>query len=113
MAKSESNPELELAKSEAAAEKAKAEQLQKSLDTVTEFLTKLVKKVPQGKAITQYEQVAKSESADSEKQLSKSEITAILSKKAADPSLSKTDREAINAFYLNQSNVSTISHLLK
>jgi len=113
MAKSEANPELELAKSEAAAEKAKAEQLQKSLDTVTEFLTKLVKKVPQGKAITQYEQVAKSEGSESEKQLSKSEITQILSKKAADPSLSKTDRDAINAYYLNQSKVETISHLLK
>lgn len=113
MAKSEANPELELAKSEAAAEKAKAEQLQKSLDTVTEFLTKLVKKVPQGKAITQYEQVAKSEGSEGEKQLSKSEITQILSKKAADPSLSKTDRDAINAYYLNQSKVETISHLLK
>lgn len=113
MTKSESNPELELAKSEIEAQKAKNAELQKSLDTVSEFLTKLVKKVPQGKAITQYEQVAKSESAESEKQLSKSEITAILSKKAADPSLSKNDRDAINAFYLNQSNVSTISHLLK
>jgi hypothetical protein len=113
MAKSEANPELELAKSEAAAEKAKSEQLQKSLDTVTEFLTKLVKKVPQGKAITQYEQVAKSESAESEKELSKSEINSKLLAKSADPKLSKSDRDAINAYYLNQSNVSTISHLLK
>lgn len=114
MQKSEANPELELAKSEAAANKAKVEELQKSLDTVSEFLTKLVKKVPQGKAITSMEQIAKSETAaGEEKQLSKSEITSILSKKAADPTLSKSDREAINAYYLNQSNINTISHLLK
>lgn len=114
MAKSEANPELELAKSEVEAQKAKNAELQKSLDTVSEFLTKLVKKVPQGKAITSMEQIAKSETgASEEKQLSKSEITAILSKKAADPTLSKSDREAINAFYLNQSNINTISHLLK
>jgi len=113
MQKSEANPELELAKSEAAANKAKVEELQKSLDTVSEFLTKLVKKVPQGKAITSLEQITKSESASEEKSLSKSEITSILSKKAADPTLSKSDREAINAYYLNQSNINTISHLLK
>lgn len=114
MQKSEVNLELELAKSEAAANKAKVEELQKSLDTVSEFLTKLVKKVPQGKAITSMEQIAKSEiAAGEEKQLSKSEITSILNKKAADPTLSKSDREAINAYYLNQSNINTISHLLK
>lgn len=109
------NPEVELAKSEAAAATAKAEQLQKSLDTVQEFLTKLVKKVPQGKAITSYEQVAKSEdtAAGEGKELSKSEINAILGKKAADPSLTKSDRDAINAFYLNGANINTISHLLK
>lgn len=109
------NPELELAKSEAAAAQAKAETLQKSLDTIQEFLTKLVKKAPQGKAITSMEQIAKSEtgSQEGEQTLSKSEISAILGKKAADPSLNKSDREAINAFYLNGANINTISHLLK
>ncbi|NJO48110.1 MAG: hypothetical protein HC840_00175 [Leptolyngbyaceae cyanobacterium RM2_2_4] len=113
MSKSEPNAELELAKSEAAAQKAKAEELQKNLTGIQEFLTQLVKKVPQGKAITSLEQVAKSEVSGEEKQLSKSEITAILMKKAAEPTLSKTDRDAINAFYLNQANFNTISHLLK
>lgn len=114
MSKSEQNAELELAKSEAAVAKAKAEELQKNLTGVQEFLTQLVKKVPQGKAITSLEQVAKSEDVSGEeKQLSKSEVTAILMKKAADPTLSKTDRDAINAFYLNQANLNTISHLLK
>lgn len=114
MSKSEPNAELELAKSEATAAKAKAEELQKNLTGIQEFLTQLVKKVPQGKAITSLEQVAKSEDVQGdEKQLSKSEVTAILMKKAAEPSLSKTDRDAINAFYLNQANFNTISHLLK
>jgi hypothetical protein len=113
MSKSEPNAELELAKSEAAAQKAKAEELQKNLNGIQEFLTQLVKKVPQGKAITSLEQVAKSEVPGDEKQLSKSEITAILMKKAAEPTLSKTDRDAINAFYLNQANFNTINHLLK
>lgn len=106
--------ETEILKSEFAAAKAKNEELQKSLDAVSSFLTAFVKKVPQGKAITQYEQVQKSESVPAEDaQLSKSEISSILSKKAADPTLSKNDREAINAFYLNNANVNTISHLLK
>lgn len=114
MAKSEPNAELELAKSEAAAAKAQAEELKKNLAGVQEFLTQFVKKVPQGKAITQYEQVAKSEETQTEgNQLSKSEITQKLMQKAADPTLSKTDRDAINAFYLNQANFNTISHLLK
>ena len=114
MSKSEPNAELELAKSEATAAKAKAEELQKNLSGIQEFLTQLVKKVPQGKAITSLEQVAKSEDVQGdEKQLSKSEVTAILMKKAAEPTLSKTDRDAINAFYLNQANLNTISHLLK
>lgn len=115
MQKSEMNPELELAKSEAAVSKAKADELQKSLDTVSEFLTKLVKTVPQGKAITQYEQVTKSESAGAEQEntLSKGEIASKLSAKAADPTLTKSDRDAINAYYLNNANVNTISHLLK
>lgn len=108
------NAELELAKSEAAAAKAEVEKLQKNFNGIQEFLTQLVKKVPQGKAITSMEQVTKSEEVpNGEKQLSKSEINAKLLAKAADPKLEKNDRDAINAFYLNQANFNTISHLLK
>lgn len=107
------NPEVEILKSEVEAHKAKSEELKKNLDAVQEFLTKLVKKVPQGKAITAYEQVAKSESAEDEKQLTKTEVKELLSKKAADPTLTKSDRDAINAFYLNDAHINTISHLLK
>jgi hypothetical protein len=111
MGKSE---DFEMLKSELDAQKVKSETLQKTLDGVTEFLTKLVKKanVPQGKAVTSYDVIAKSEGAD-EQPMTKSEIVEILSKKAQDPNLSKTDREAINAFYLNNASVNSISHLLK
>ena len=61
MEKSEKS-EFDLIKSELEATKAEKEALKKNFDTVQEFLTKLVKKVPQGKAITSMEQIAKSES---------------------------------------------------
>lgn len=112
MNKSE-NIELELAKSEAISNKSKAEELQKSLDTVQEFLTKLIKKVPQGKAVTSLDQISKSEDSAEEKVLTKNEINSILLQKTADPKLNKNDRDAINAYYLNNSNLKTINHLLK
>lgn len=115
IAKSE-DMSVELVKSELAAEKAKSEELKKSLDAVSEFLTKLVTKkaAPAAKAITSVETIAKSEGAIEEKTLSKSEITAILTKKAGDPKLSKSDREAINAYYgSGQVGIEKISHLLK
>lgn len=109
------NPEIELLKTELDAQKAKSEELKKTLDTVTEFVTKLVSKktAPAAKAFTSLDVIAKSESSAEEKVLTKSEITAILSKKVADPSLAKSDREAINAFYLNGASINSISHLLK
>lgn len=106
--------EVDLLKSELEAQKAKSEELKKNLDAVSEFLTKLVKKsAPQGKAITTLDVITKSEITPEEKPLTKSEITSILAKKATDPSLSKSDREAINAFYLNGASINSISHLLK
>jgi hypothetical protein len=109
------SPEVEVLKTEVQAKSAKIEELQKSLELVTEFVAKLAKKsAPQGKAITHLETIAKSESLKEDKQLSKTEITTILAKKAADPSLTKSDRDAINAYYFTgQVNVNSISHLLK
>lgn len=114
MEKSE-NTAVELAKAETAAANAKAESLQKSLDLATQFLTKLVERkvAPQGKAITTLEVVAKSEGFTEEKSLSKSQIDSKLLVKAQDPSLAKSDRELINAYYLNGGGVTSISHLLK
>jgi hypothetical protein len=114
MAKSETaTTETTLLKSELEATKAANEQLKKNLDGIQEFLTKLVKKTPQGKAITSLDVITKSEGTQEDKQMTKSEINSILAKKSADPTLTKSDREAINAFYLNDANFNTISHLLK
>jgi hypothetical protein len=105
------NPESTLLKSELEATKAKNEELKKNLDGIKEFLTALVKKsAPKGKAITSLDVITKSEYAE-KKDLSKTEITSILMKKASDPKLEKTDREAINNYY-STGNVNTISHLL-
>lgn len=113
--KPEPNKELDLLKSEVEAQKAKAEGLQKSLDAVSAFLTKLVEKkiAPQGKAITSLDVIAKSEGGKEEKTFSKSEIDTALSKKAQDPKLEKSDRDAINAYYLSGASINSISHLLK
>jgi hypothetical protein len=95
--------------------KSENESLKKNFEAVTEFLTKLVKKTaPAGKAITSLDVVAKSEGNGEEQSLTKSEINAILLRKSSDPSLQKSDREAINSYYLSgQANINSISHLLK
>jgi hypothetical protein len=114
MEKSE-NTELELAKAETAQANAKVENLQKSLDAVSAFLTKLVEKkvAPQGKAITTLDVIAKGEGASEEKTLTKSEIEAKLLAKSQDPKLEKSDRDLINKFYLDGGSLNSISHLLK
>lgn len=112
--KSESTKEIELLKSEFQASKAKNEELKKNFEAVSEFLTKLVKKtVPQGKAIYSMDEVvAKSESSKEQLELSTKEITAILTKKTADATLAKSERELINAYY-NGASLNSIAHLLK
>jgi hypothetical protein len=111
----EQSKETDLLKAEVAAEKAKSEGLQKSLDAVSAFLTKLVEKkvAPTGKAITSLDVIAKSEASAEEKTLSKGEVDAALSKKAQDPKLEKSDRDLINAYYLSSGSINSIRHLLK
>jgi hypothetical protein len=106
--------EIELLKSEVEAQKSKAETLQKNLDAVKEFLTKYVEKTaPKGKAITSLDVIAKSEIVEEKKEWTKQEIDSVLSKKVASPTLTKSDRDLINEYYLNGKNVNIISHLLK
>jgi hypothetical protein len=115
MSKSEGSTEVELLKSELEAEKATSAELKKSFDKATELLTNFVKKVsvPQGKAITEIGTLAKSEVVGGEvSELSKAEVTDILNKKDY-TKLTKSDRDAINSYYLDGSNFNTISHLLK
>lgn len=115
MEKSEKE-QFDLIKTELDAEKAKNADMKKNMDAVQGFLTKFVEKIaaPKGKAITEIGTLAKSEGGGSETgEMSKSEITAKLLVKSADPKTTPQDRHAINQFYLNGANVNTISHLLK
>lgn len=112
------NEEVKMVKSEVEAIKAENEELKKNLDTVTELLNKMfdtTKKAPAQKAITGMTYVAKSEETKEEAdvtKLSKSEITAKL--KTLDyGTLSKSDRDAINNFYLNNGSVEKVKHLIK
>lgn len=118
--------ELELAKAnfkkaskEAADAKAEVETLKKSINDLTVVLNDfLSKKGPVRKAITSIEIVKKNESestggVEPEKNLSKAEIVAKLNKKASDPSLSKSDREAIDKYFMVEgTKLDTIRHLL-
>jgi hypothetical protein len=115
MEKSEGSPEVELLKSELGSVNAKYDDLKKNFDAVAAFLTKLVEKkaAPAAKAITSLDVIAKSENTEEEKPLTKSEIDSVLLKKAQSASTSKTDRDAINAYYLSGESLRSISHLLK
>jgi len=111
-----SEKDFDLIKNELEAEKAKGVELKKNFDAAQEFLTKLVGKIaaPKAKAITEIAALTKNEDAGKDTStLSKSEITEVLMKKSSDPKLSKADRDAINSFYLNKTDISTINHLLK
>lgn len=112
--KSEPSMEISLLKSELEASKAESEKSKKNLEAVESFLKKFVEKTaPAGKAITSLDIIAKTENGQSDKPLQKSEIDARLLSKAKDPSLSKSDRDAINSYYCGSKNIQTVSHLLK
>jgi hypothetical protein len=106
--------EHDLIKTELEAEKTKTAELQKKVDLAGEFMAKLAarKSAPQGKAITSLDVIAKSEESKEEKTLAKSEVTSILAKKSADPTLSQSDRAAINDYYLGSKNIQVVKHLL-
>lgn len=111
-------PQLEaetaLLKSELSAEKAKTAELQKKVDLAAEFMGKLAakKSAPQGKAITDLSVIAKSEEIKDEKTFTKEEVNSILNKKVSDPTLTKSDREAINNYYLGSKDIKIVRHLL-
>lgn len=110
------SPEVGLLKSELEAANAKYEELKKNFDGVASFLGKLLetKAAPAAKAITSLDAIAKSESGNEDKTFTKSQVHEILCKKSSEPSLQKSDRDAINVYYAEgQVNVTGISHLLK
>lgn len=110
------NKEVDLLKSELSESKTKLETLQKQFDGVAAFLTKLVQKSapPAAKAITSLDVIEKNEGSGGDKPLAKDAIHNILCKKSAEPSLKKSDRDAINVYYADgQVDIKGISHLLK
>ena len=93
------------------------EALKKNLESLNDLVSKLfaTKSAPAQKAITATSFIAKSEELETEAvnvaEMSKSEVTAKL--KALDfQSLSKSDRDAINNFYLKNESVEKIKHLI-
>ena len=111
--------EESITKSENEELKTKNEELQKSLNTMNELIEKLFekgKKAPKRKSITEsYDVIAKSEEQEEEgldlSKLSKKEITEKL-KNINYSGLSKSDRSAINNFYLENGSVDSIKHLI-
>lgn len=93
------------------------EELKKNLETLNSLVSKLFneKKAPSQKAITNVSFIAKSEESEvasfDVSELSKGEITSKL--KALDyGKLSKSDKDAINNFYLQNGSVDKIKHLI-
>jgi hypothetical protein len=113
IAKSETEAEaVSLSKAEVESLKQENEELKKNLNTLVERLNShFTSRAPKQKAITSLEFIAKSEEPVAE--LSKSEVTAILTKKARTSSLSKSDRETINQYYGGVIGIEKIQHLLK
>jgi hypothetical protein len=93
-------------------------ELKKSIGELTAALDGFLKgKGPVRKAITSIEIVKKSEiesgNKPEAKELTKSEIKAKLTQKASDPSLSKSDRVAINKYCMVEgTSLDTVKHLL-
>lgn len=92
------------------------EELKKNLETLNDLVAKMFnRKAPTQKAITNASFIAKSEETETPafnvSELSKSEITSKL--KALDyGKLSKSDKDAINNFYLENGSVNKIKHLI-
>lgn len=97
--------------------KSENEELKKNLNQMEELVSKLfsTKKAPAQKAITNVDYIAKSEQEEEKEdfsKMSKGEITSKL--KSIDyGTLSKSDRNAINEFYLKNGSVDKIKHLIK
>lgn len=111
--------EEKMSKSESQKLKEENEELKKSYEQLNELVSKMftAKKAPAQKAITSTNYIAKSEGFEDQgeidfSKMSKNEITDKL--KAVDQSnLTKSDREAINDFYLKNGSVDKIKHLIK
>jgi hypothetical protein len=90
--------------------------LKKNFEGVIEALkARFVKKAPvapKQKAITELGVMKKTEEKEEVTDLSKEKIIKILSEKAKEPTLKKSDRDAINAYCYGRVDVSAIKHLV-
>jgi len=119
MEKSEEEVEIEKNdNSEVQMLKSENEELKKNYEQLNELVSKLfnTKKAPAQKAVTNVNYIAKSEETQTEEKedfsnMSKSEITAKL-KRIDYSGLKKSDREAINNYYLDNGSVDSIKHLI-
>lgn len=94
---------------------AKLADQQAQIEGLAKAVTMLVSQ-PLRKAITNLSHMPKpgeGQDAKDVTKLSKAEITAKLSEKTRDPSMSKKDRDAVNGFYDGRFDVSKIAHLLQ
>jgi hypothetical protein len=114
----EKSEETEVETKEVQMLKSENEDLKKSYEELKNMVDQLfnVKKAPAQKAVTNVNYIAKSEESNSEEidfsEMSKNEITAKL--KTIDYSgLKKSDREAINNYYLDNGSVDSIKHLIR
>ena len=115
--------EKELLKSEVDSVKKENEELKKNIETLTSIVSKIVKKAPTRKAITQIgnvQVIKKSEDMTEKKDevdyssMKKSEINKILSKKIRNGEIKKAeDKEKVNQFCYGQIKIDEIKHLLK
>ena len=111
--------ELEATKAKIQAAEKEAADLKKSVNDLNAALKDFFdKKGPVRKSITSIDFVKKSEveapkaEAKDVSTLSKSEINSRLTKKAAESTLSKADRDAINGYCLENKGIDTVKHLL-
>lgn len=106
--------EIKLVKTENEELKSKNAALSKDIEVVSEFLKSLKEKKPVQKAVTSISHIQKSETVESEEKiLTKSEVNAILNRKIESGNLTSQDKSAIYSYYLSNSPIETIKHLLK
>jgi hypothetical protein len=107
--------EMEAVKASNEELKKQNEELKKNLDGVVAALAKRFAKpapVPKQKAITELGALNKSETKPEVTELSDKEIRKVLAKKAMEPTLTKSDRDLINAYCYNKVDVSAVKHLI-
>lgn len=121
--KESKDEEKELLKSELETSKKETEELKKNIETLTSIVSKIVKKAPSRKAVTQIGNIQvmkKSEEPVKEgkeevdySSMKKSEINKILTGKIRNGEIQKAeDKEKINQFCYGQIKIDEIKHLL-